>query len=170
MSSHISVVGTIATEPKEITLPSGIPLCTFRLASSERRFNAEAQKWEDSQTNWFTVNVFRALATNALASFEKGQRVLVNGKLRVKSWEHEQRSGTSVEIDAESLGHELRWGTSVFKRAQPPASEPRAEDQVNSGEGGVEEPPAQPAAGADDGGWANPATSLHTDSSVATPF
>ena len=41
MSTHISVVGTIATEPRLITSSSGTQLCTFRLASDERRYDRE---------------------------------------------------------------------------------------------------------------------------------
>lgn len=115
MSTIISVVGTVATEPREITI-GGTTLCSFRLACSERRLNRETQKWEDGPTNWFTVNAFRALATHAAQSLSKGDRVIVHGKLRIKSWQREEKSGTSVEIDAEALGPELRWGTTTFTK------------------------------------------------------
>lgn len=138
MTTQVSVVGTIATDPKEISLSSGTAFCTFRLACGERRFNREKNTWEDGSTNWFTVNVFRTLATNALASFTKGDRVFVAGKLRVKAWERNEKSGTSVEIDADALGHELRWGTTLFTKSQP----------VTPDADGVAE---------DAAGWANPA-------------
>src|SRR5690554_3005443 len=91
MSTIISVVGTVATEPREITI-GGTTLCSFRLACSERRLNRETQKWEDGPTNWFTVNAFRALATHAAQSLSKGDRVIVHGKLRIKSWQREEKS------------------------------------------------------------------------------
>ncbi|WP_217132607.1 single-stranded DNA-binding protein [Leucobacter chinensis] len=116
MSTSVSVVGTVATAPKTVTLPSGAELCTFRLADGERRYDAEKKEWIDGHTNWFTVNAFRALATHAGESLSKGDRVIVSGRLRVKQWEKDERSGTSVEIDADALGPELRWGTSVFTK------------------------------------------------------
>lgn len=116
MSTTVSVVGTVATEPKTVTLPSGAELCTFRLADGERRYDAEKKEWIDGHTNWFTVNAFRALATHAGESLSKGDRVIVAGRLRVKQWEKDERSGTAVEIDADALGPELRWGTSVFTK------------------------------------------------------
>lgn len=122
MSTFISVVGTVATEPKEISAGSTV-LCTFRLACSERRLNRESHKWEDGPTNWFTVNAFRALATHAAQSLSKGDRVIVQGKLRIKSWQREAKSGTSVEIDAEALGPELRWGTTTFTKTAVTAPE-----------------------------------------------
>ena len=116
MPTFVNVVGTVATDPKEIQLRAEGTMCTFRLASSERRLNRETQQWEDGTTNWFTVNLYRALAANAAVSFAKGDRVLVNGRLRVKQWQKDDRSGTSVEVDAEAVGHDLRWGTTAFTK------------------------------------------------------
>lgn len=112
----ISVVGTVATEPRMITAPSGVAFCTFRLASGERRFDRAQQRWVDGDTNWFGVNVFRSLAEHATESLHKGERVVVSGRLRVRPWEQGERSGTSVEIEADALGHDLRWGVSRFER------------------------------------------------------
>ncbi|MGK0720652.1 single-stranded DNA-binding protein [Leucobacter sp. W1478] len=125
MSNIVTVVGTIATEPRALTTQSGIALCSFRLASSERRFDREKNGWVDGETNWFTVTAFRGLALNARDSFHKGDRVVVNGRLRIRSWERDDRSGTSVEIEADALGHDLRWGVSQFskkQRGEPDAS------------------------------------------------
>jgi single-strand DNA-binding protein len=54
---------------------------------------------------------------NVVGSVNKGQRVVVSGKLRVRDWESGDRAGTTVEIDADALGHDLAWGTSVFTRS-----------------------------------------------------
>ncbi|WP_024355712.1 single-stranded DNA-binding protein [Leucobacter chironomi] len=126
MSTHLSVVGTVATAPRLITTAAGITFCTFRIASNERRFDREQNQWVDGETNWFTVNAFRTLAENADRSFRKGDRVLVNGRLRVRSWNSDQKSGTSVEIEAEALGHDLRWGTSRFEKQHRPVEPPAA--------------------------------------------
>ena len=46
----------------------------------------------------------------------KGDRLVVAGKLRVRDWDNGERSGTTVEIEAASIGHDLAWGTSNFTR------------------------------------------------------
>ena len=94
-----------------------MPITSFRLASTQRRYDRGAQKWIDGETNWYTVTAFRQLAVNVVGSVNKGQRVVVNGKLRVRDWESGDRAGTTVEIDADALGHDLAWGTSVFTRS-----------------------------------------------------
>jgi single-strand DNA-binding protein len=86
------------------------------LASSQRRFDRNQNKWIDGETNWFTVTAFRQLAINSAGSVNKGDRLVVAGKLRVRDWDNGERAGTSVEVEADSLGHDLTWGSSVFTR------------------------------------------------------
>lgn len=116
MGTTINVVGTIATDPKLIRPSSGVQLCSFRLASDERRYDREQQSWVEGNTNWFGVVVFRSLAGHAHESFKKGDRVIVSGRLRVRKWEKEDRKGISVEIEAEAIGHDVRWGVSSFEK------------------------------------------------------
>ena len=117
MSTHITVVGTIATDPKAIRFANGGSKCTFRLAENERWFDIKTSTWKEGRTNWFTINATRSLGENSLRSFEKGQRVIVSGKLRIREWEKAENKGLTIEVDADSLGHDLRWGVSNFQRA-----------------------------------------------------
>lgn len=116
MTQQMSAIGRIATDPKLFTPHGGAPFCTFRLACTERRFDQQRNEWIDGDTNWFTVNSFRNLAQHAHLSFQKGDRIVVSGKLRVRAWESEERRGISVEIDADGLGHDVRFGISSFTK------------------------------------------------------
>lgn len=116
MTTTISVIGTIATDPKLINPASGTTLCSFRLASDERRYDKDKQEWVDGDTNWFGVVAFRGLGAHAHESFRKGDRVMVSGRLRMRSWEKDDRRGVSVEIEADALGHDVRWGISRFEK------------------------------------------------------
>jgi len=117
MTDAITVTGLVATTPRHLVTSEGLPITSFRLASTQRRYDRGAQKWIDGETNWYTVTAFRQLAINVVGSVNKGQRVVVTGKLRVRDWESGDRAGTTVEIDADALGHDLAWGTSVFTRS-----------------------------------------------------
>lgn len=126
MSDRITVIGNVASPPERRELPGGIPAISFRLASSERRL--ENGQWVDSHTNWYWVSAYRKLADHALASLEKGQRVIVTGRFRVKQWESGGKSGSSAEIDAEGLGHDLMFGTTSFRKGTAsPTSAPAAQ-------------------------------------------
>jgi len=116
MTDLITLNGLVATTPRHITTSEGLAITSFRLASSQRRYDRVAQRWVDGNTNWYTVSSFRGLAQNSATSLSKGDRVIVTGRVRIRDWENTDRSGTTVEIEAESLGHDLTWGTAVYTR------------------------------------------------------
>lgn len=116
MSEQITVTGLVATTPRHLVTQDGLPITSFRLAASSRRFDRSQNKWIDGDTNWFTVTSFRQLAINVSTSVNKGERIVVNGKIKVRDWDNGERNGTSVEIDADALGHDLTWGNSAFTR------------------------------------------------------
>lgn len=120
MSDNIFVTGLVATTPRHLTTSEGLAITSFRLASSVRRFDRASNRWVDGDTNWYTVSTFRSLAQNSAESIQKGDRVLVNGRLRIRDWENTDRSGTTVEIEADSLGHDLTYGTASYVRLGAP--------------------------------------------------
>ena len=120
MSDNIFVTGLVATTPRHLTTSEGLAITSFRLASSVRRFDRASNRWVDGDTNWYTVSTFRSLAQNSAESLQKGDRVLVNGRLRIRDWENTDRSGTTVEIEADSIGHDLTYGTASYVRLGSP--------------------------------------------------
>jgi len=116
MSDSFSATGLVATTPRHLVTQDGLPITSFRLAASTKRFDKQTSRWTDGETNWFTVTSFRQLAINSATSVSKGDRVVVMGRLRVRDWDNGERAGTSVEIEAETLGHDLVWGSSAFVR------------------------------------------------------
>lgn len=116
MTDNITLTGLVATTPRHITTSEGLAITSFRLASSQRRFDRASNRWVDGDTNWYTVSSFRALAENTSTSVSKGDRVIVTGKLRIRDWENTDRSGTTVEVEAEALGHDLTWGVASYSR------------------------------------------------------
>ena len=116
-NSTIQAIGNVATEVRFNTTPEGIPVASFRLAATERKFDRETSRWVDGDVNWYTVSCWRALAENVASSIQKGDPVVVIGRLSVRTWERDDRSGTSIDITADLIGHDLARGTSTFKRS-----------------------------------------------------
>ena len=116
MTESITVAGLVATTPRHLITQDGLPITSFRLAASSRRYDRQQSKWVDGETNWYTVTAFRQLAINSSTSINKGERILVTGKLHVRDWDNGERAGTSVEIEADHLGHDLMWGSAAFTR------------------------------------------------------
>jgi single-strand DNA-binding protein len=134
MPDAITLTGLVATTPRHLVTSEGLPITSFRLASTQRRFDRSQEKWIDGETNWYTITAFRQLALNSNASVDKGQRVIVTGRLKIREWQNGERSGTTIEIEAETIGHDLSWGTAAFTRsisaATAAAPEPEAADEA----------------------------------------
>ena len=135
MSDLIAVTGNLTSSPLRHAVSGGVTMVTFGLASTERRFDNGT--WTDVHTNFYSVSVFRKLAEHAYASLEKGQRVILSGKLKVRSWEANGKSGTSVDLEATSIGPDLMFGVATFvKDGRGAQSEaPVADDRASSAPG-----------------------------------
>lgn len=116
MSDTILIRGFTASDPALSTLPNGVPVVNFRLASTPRWQDATGT-WKEGTTNWYTVKAYRRLAQNIATSVEKGQPLVVSGRQRISRWNREDGTqGTTVEVDAFGIGHDLNYGTSTFAR------------------------------------------------------
>ncbi|SIT73473.1 single-stranded DNA-binding protein [Microbacterium sp. RU33B] len=160
MSDTITVIGNIAGDPEHRQTAAGIAVTTFRVASSQRRFDRATGQWVEAHTNWYSVSAFRSLAQHAFRSLRKGDRVVLTGKLRVRNWDNGTARGTAVEIDADAIGHDLLWGTTTFEKHTGPVRTQAAESWSagetpapawNTAEGGPS-PWEAPDGGQDDGG------------------
>lgn len=116
MSETITIQGLVATTPRHLITQEGLAITSFRLASSNRRYDTTQNKWIDGDTNWFTITAFKDLAIHASTSVGKGDRIMLVGKLRVRDWDNGERTGTNVEVEATAMGHDLSWGVSTFTR------------------------------------------------------
>jgi single-strand DNA-binding protein len=132
VSDIITLTGIVGTEPRAVTTAEGLAITSFRLASTQRRFDKSQEKWVDGETNWYSIATFRQLATNAAVSVKKGERVLVTGRLRIREWENSGKTGTNIEIEADSLGHDLSWGTANFSRGAGAAPSETAASAVDA--------------------------------------
>ena len=160
MSDQITVTGLVATIPRHLVTGEGLPITSFRLASTQRRYDRSQQRWVDGETNWFTITSFRQIALNVNASVQKGQRVVATGRLRVRDWESGEKVGTTVDIDVDAIGHDLAWGTASFTRSV--ASSVTAEAAAD--------PRPEPESGDEEGAAAGAAEEEATREPVATPF
>jgi single-strand DNA-binding protein len=116
----VCAVGNVATRPVYRDLAAGAS-ARFRLAVTSRYWDREKSAWTDGHTNFFTVWANRQLATNAMASLNVGDPVIVQGRLKVRTEQREGQQGwTSADIDAVAIGHDIARGTSAFRRSGRP--------------------------------------------------
>ena len=136
----VTIVGNVASTVTYAQTSAGVPVANFRMAATERRYDRGKGDWVDGDTNWVTVVAWRWLATNVVSSVNKGDPIVVSGRLRVREWGEEAGRRSAVEIDARTVGHDLARGTSAFRWAVQAKPELVASRPVR------EEVPALPAA------------------------
>ncbi|MCU1513397.1 MAG: single-stranded DNA-binding protein [Microbacteriaceae bacterium] len=117
MTDTITLSGLVATAPRHLVTSEGLPITSFRLASTQRRFDRSQERWVDGDTNWYTITAFRQLAMNVAGCVVKGDRVIATGRLRIREWSTGEKAGTTIEVDADAIGPDLTWGTAPFTRS-----------------------------------------------------
>jgi single-strand DNA-binding protein len=134
-TDQVTLTGIVATTPRRITTSDGLDIASFRLASTQRRYDQTMRQWVDAETNWYTVTAFRQLAINIYTSINKGDRVIVTGALRIRDWDNAGKTGTTIEVDADAIGHDLSWGSSNWSRTTstaPAAEMPEQDTETTS--------------------------------------
>ena len=131
----VTVVGWAATKPREVS-GDGVPFTSFRLATTPRYFDKGQGAWADGRTEWLTVKVFRDVALNVAVSINKGDPVVVYGKLHTEEWQGENGSRTGMVVEASALGHDLTRGRSVFARTVHVGSAVRSDEPEGADHGG----------------------------------
>ena len=117
MANTITIRGFATTGIELRTTANGLVVGDFRMGSNERRPDPVTNVWAEGPTNWFRVNVFRALAQNAASSIHKGDRIIVVGKLKISTYlRKDGTTGTNVDIEAETIGPDLQFGTAHYTR------------------------------------------------------
>lgn len=117
MSTPITLIGRIGTEPEIKFGQQGTAVLKFRVVTAGRK--QVDGKWEDVDTSWWSVTAFRQLAENLAESIKKGDGVIVVGKIKQRSYETPQGEKHSiVEVMAESVGPDLRWAVAQVKKAE----------------------------------------------------
>jgi len=176
MSDTITLTGLVGTEPRHVVTGDGLEITTFRLVSTHRRFDRVERRWIDGDTNWYTISSFRHLAGNVHHSIKQGDRVVVTGRIRLKEWTKDDRSGITIDVEADAVGHDLSWGTSVYSRVIRSSSKGRDAESgaaVADHDGAAGQPELS-AGGVDADGWAAPGAGADRpavlDDAIPTPF
>jgi single-strand DNA-binding protein len=112
------MTGTLTADPELRFTASGVAVANFTVAANDRRFNKETNTWEDAGATFLRATVWREFAEHVAESLSKGQRVIVTGTLKQRSWETDQGDTRyAYEVDAIEVGPSLKWATADVKKA-----------------------------------------------------
>src|SRR6266576_2711216 len=114
----ITVVGNLTADPELRFTPSGAAVASFTIASTPRTFDRNTNEWKDGDALFLRCSIWRQAAENVAESLTKGMRVVVQGRLRQRSYEtREGEKRTVVELDVEEVGPSLKYATAKVTKA-----------------------------------------------------
>lgn len=113
----ITVVGNLVADPELRFTPQGLAVANFRIASTPRTYNRDTNQWEDGEALFLTCNVWRSVAENVAESLTKGMRVIVNGRLKQRSYQNREGENRTVfEVEVDEVGPSLRYASASVNR------------------------------------------------------
>ena len=115
----ITVVGNAVADPELRFTPNGAAVANFTVASTPRTFDRQANQWVDGEALFLRCSVWKEAAENVASSLTKGMRVIVQGRLKARSYDDKDGNWrTSWELDVDEIGPALRFATAKVTRAQ----------------------------------------------------
>ncbi|MFF8910581.1 single-stranded DNA-binding protein [Streptomyces olivaceoviridis] len=154
----ITVVGHLCDEPEIRFTPNGAAVAKFRVASTPRTFDRQTNEWKDGESLFLTCSVWRQAAEHVAESLGKGMRVIVQGRLKQRSYEdREGVKRTVYELDVEEIGPSLRSATAKVTKAGGGSGtgqrDARQAAQRGGNSGSAEDPWASSAPAGQAGAW-----------------
>ena len=144
----ITIVGNLTADPELRFTPSGAAVANFTVASTPRTFDRQANEWKDGETLFMRCSVWREAAENVAESLHRGTRVIVQGRLKSRSYDtKEGEKRTVVEMDVDEVGPSLRYASAKVTKAE------RSNPQQQQGQQPQGDPWATGGQPQQQGGW-----------------
>ncbi|MFJ2708862.1 single-stranded DNA-binding protein [Streptomyces sp. NPDC087428] len=148
----ITIVGNLVDDPELRFTPAGAAVAKFRVASTPRVFDKQTNEWKDGEGLFLTCSVWRQQAENAAETLTRGMRVIVQGRLKQRSYEdREQVKRTVYEIDVEEVGPSLLRASAKVTKNAPGGGQQQSGAQAADPWAGAK--PAQQQPPQQGGGW-----------------
>ena len=113
----ITIVGNLTDDPELRFTPSGAAVAKFRIASTPRTLDRESGQWKDGEPLFLACNIWRDAAEHVAESLQRGARVIVQGRLRQRSYEtREGEKRTVYELEVDEIGPSLRYATAKVQK------------------------------------------------------
>jgi len=159
----ITVVGNLTGDPELRFTPSGAAVANFTVASTPRSFDKNTNEWKDGEALFLRCSIWRQAAENVAESLQKGMAVIVQGRLKQRSFDtKEGEKRTVYELDVDEVGPSLKWATAKVNRTQRSGSGGGGFGGSNSGAPSGGGAPAgdpwassAPASSGGGGGWSD---------------
>lgn len=124
--TQITVVGNLTSDPDLRFTPSGAAVANFTVASTPRTFDRQRNEWVDGEALFLRCAAWKQLGENVAESLTKGMQVIVQGRLKSRSYEtKEGEKRTSMELEVDAIGPSLQFATATVNRGGRGGGQPR---------------------------------------------
>jgi single-strand DNA-binding protein len=170
----ITVVGNLTDDPELRFTPSGAAVANFTVASTPRNFDKNTNEWVDGEAMFLRCSIWRQAAENVAESLQRGMRVVVQGRLKARTYEtREGEKRTVFEIEVDEIGPSLKFATAKVNRTSRQGGGggySGGQGGQGGGQGGSQgDPGARGSAAAADDPWATPAAPVAGGPGGAAP-
>ncbi len=100
--NRVVISGNLTRDGELRSTASGMPVLGFSVAVNDRRKNSQTGEWED-YANFVDCTMFGNRAQNVSQYLSKGQRVMIDGKLRYSQWERDGQKRSKIEVIIDDL-------------------------------------------------------------------
>ncbi len=142
---EMTVVGNLTADPELRFTPSGAAVANLTVANNPRFLDKQTGEWKDGDATFVRCNIWRQMAENVAETLTRGMRVIVQGRLRQRSFEtREGEKRTVMELEVDAIGPDLRYATAKVNkvsRSQNASAEPSPWDSAPAGVGAGEQAP-----------------------------
>ena len=115
----ITITGNLVDDPELRYTPTGQAVARFRVASTPRFMDRQTNEWKDGESLFLSCNVWRQAAENVAESLQRGMRVIVQGRLKQRSYEtKEGEKRTVYEVEVDEVGPSLRNASAKVTKTQ----------------------------------------------------
>jgi single-strand DNA-binding protein len=167
----ITVVGNLTADPELRFTPSGAAVANFTVASTPRTFDRQTNEWKDGEALFLRCNIWREAAENVAESLTRGSRVIVQGRLKQRSFEtREGEKRTVVELEVDEIGPSLRYATAKVNQASRSGGGGGGFGGGGGGGGGGSRPAAAASESTDDPWGSAPASGSFAGGDDEPPF
>lgn len=155
--TQVTVVGNMVADADLRFTPSGAAVANFTIASTPRSFDRQRNEWVDGEALFLRCAAWKQLGENVAESLTKGTQVIVQGRLKSRSYEtKEGEKRTSMELEVDAIGPSLQFATATVNRGGRGGSQPRGNQGAGGGFNGQQQ---GGFGGQQSGGWDTQQTS-----------
>lgn len=144
----LTIVGNLTADPELRFTPSGAAVTSFTVAATPRTFDRQAQEWRDGDPLFLRCSVWRQQAENVAECLRRGNRVMVSGRLKQRSFEtREGEKRTVIELEADEVCASVKFTRVTVQAAQRGSSSSAPREDPWSRPAGEPSDPWQPPSG-----------------------